>query len=71
MKEGCSVDNRARILLLKSENFSYSVPNRPNINFFVRKTVFCSQRWIGRVKCIFDKGAESFLLKLEKIHIFS
>ena len=35
------------------------------------KKFFCCQRWIGRVKCIHDKGAESFLLKLEIFRIFS
>ena len=40
MKEGCSFDKRAKILLLSSENTSYSVPNWPKLNFFVRKKFF-------------------------------
>ena len=40
MKEGCSVENSAKILLLNSENTSYSVPNWPKTYFFVRKKVF-------------------------------
>ena len=40
MKEGCSVDNSAEKLLLKSENTSSSVPNWTKLYFYQKKKVF-------------------------------